>query len=204
MIKLKSLLQWGLFLVLSFAAINCQTESYPTNKVPKMEFEVLPANLGYTSEHPDLGLKIQIPKGCNAVEGDFSEIMPESIIPYPLNIKAVFQDTSNQTLVVISDISQLGSLDFSKMQQNPNVFLNKKSEWQEIKPVTYLHKKQKITQFLLQNAALVNLKLLIYEGVHKKTQIDYFIPRQAYNAQAKLIESSIGSISFDEDNYQAL
>ena len=202
--KFKPLLLWGLSLTIVFAFITCQTEAYHTNKIPEMEFEVLPANLGNAYEHPESGLKIQIPKGCIPVQGDFSKIMPDSIIPYPINIKAVFQDTSSQTLVVLSDISQLGAVDFSKMQQNPNTYLNKKSEWQEIKAVVYLYKKQKITQFLLQNSSLVNLKLLIYEGVHRKNQIDYFIPRQVYNTQAKLIESSIGSISFDKENYQAL
>lgn len=181
---------------------NCQRERSKINSLPEMEFEVIPTNLGLTYQD-SLGFKFNPPKGCSLVKEDYSLINYDTILTYPFEVKAAFLDSLTQTIVVVSDISKLLEKDYLKILKAPKQFFDKKKEWTEIKTAQFSFRKQIITQFLLQNSSLVNFKLLLYEGIKNRYQIDYFIPTNHYSSQAKLIESSIGSIRLNSKNLKS-
>ena len=52
-----------------------------------------------------------------------------------------------------------------------------------------------VTQFLLQNAQIINFKLILRNGDNKIYQVDYLSGREMYLKNVKKIESSIGTIN---------
>ena len=144
------------------------------------------------------GINLRAPLGWDDLSNDKNKKLK-----YRLNldfkkgadIKAFYIDTVNQACLIVSNLNLLTDRDIKHIFNNPDSSYNLDKKWEQIMKSEYILNGLDVTQFLLQNAQIINFKLILRNGDNKIYQVDYLSGREMYLKNVKKIESSIGTIN---------
>jgi len=186
-------------LIISFVVflLFCSKQEKTSSlETAELTFEVDSTKLELTVYNQDLGIQFNAPKewtpiprslfeefskqiSSNFLEGDGFKVSPVSI----------FLNQQNKCLLYISHLQNLE--DSTTVKKYKDLI---QTTFSPTKVGDFLKDDIIFTQYLIQDDAQINFKLLFFNSKNQLIQFDYILPNDSYLSELKAIESSIGSI----------
>jgi len=175
----------------------CSRENNNTSeKTPELIFEVDSTQIELTNYGQDLGIQFNTPKEWNLIPQslfkEFSKQIATNFLEgndFKAKPISIFLNQQNKSCLYISQ--------FQNLQDSTSVKKYKDLIQRNFSPTKvgdFLKDDIIFTQYLIQNDAQINFKLLFFNSKNQLIQFDYIVPTNSYLSELKAIESSIGSI----------
>jgi hypothetical protein len=187
-----------LLALLLVMGLSCSNSAPPAEEPPLlMAFTLSPHLLGESFSLAEPAFSFQAPAGWDKVDstrlgqlaGLLREDQDQSVI---LNLEAVFLDARQGCTLVLSRWQSDSVRTWREEERRQRQRLDERFAGKALQHATYLLQDQLCLQSLVQDSLIVNFKLMLANGL----LLDFLVPRQIYETQVELIESSLGSMSF--------
>jgi hypothetical protein len=175
-----------------------------TAKAPELQFNIDMAKLGAVYQQDDYGITLYPPKGWELVSAEVFQQLKEQISKN-ISVQEVsfepidmFFNEENQSILSIAhiiDVNKQGITDQDLLKKYQE-FLTSEINSSLLKKGEFLKDGIHFVQVLIQDGDRVIFKLLVQNVKNQLIEFDYIVLKSTYNSEVKAIESSIGTISF--------
>ena len=186
-----------LFVFLPIFVWSCGNSTTTENQKNDLQFTVEEKLLAEEFRDTSSGVRLRVPVEWHPVKHLTNDRLKHtftSILSDDTLIQAIYVDTVHQASLICTRVNA----QFEELQRafnNPDSAYNSNKQWNSVLKSNFMLNGISVNQFLLQNADLVNFRLVCIDGLKNKFQLDYIMSRNAYLLQIKKVESSIGTIS---------
>lgn len=146
-----------------------------------------------------LNFSINVPVEYFFTDPFFLATLAKSLIQDYRNAHIIsgFTNVKDTSLMLIIDISNIDSKIYENLKVNYKSLLNQNNNWSDIQFQEFKHNCFKIEQYVLQNSALLNFRLICYNYNNFNQpliEVLFFINRKNIEKNIRSVESSIGSL----------
>lgn len=186
----------SIFLLCIFGCDNKQ--ELPSNNITKLHFNIIPDLLGpkitnssNSFEFNPPAFLFEMPKDSIALStAVFKEIINDSL---KVSMLYAFQDSSQKNYLLVAKILFPKDSIFSLLDKYEDVLFNM-NFFVEAEKTRYLKDGLLISQFILNKAEYVFIKIFFESKNKSLIQFDYILSLKEYKDRVRSIESSLGSI----------
>lgn len=186
-----------IIILIAFLFFCSKQEQKSAEHTTELTFQVDSTKLESAIHQTDLGITFNPPKGWTQISDqlleEFSKRNPSAMQDSLFLVKPVsvfFNKDTKSFLYILKVLSSDDSTSIDYYKKLIEVHLS------PAKTGDFTKDKIHFNQYLIQDKARVNFKLLFSNLNSEFIQFDYIIPIESYASELKAIESSIGSIQF--------
>lgn len=194
-----------LFFILLICCTGCILDRKPSTVVTEAEFGLDSSLLKPLPVFDSiLNLSIGVPINWLAMDDEFINSLKSKLLINDYRnseLRCGYINKVDTSIMVLIDISGIESSVFSSLKNNYVEILNANGIWTNIQLQEFVYKSFRIEQYVLQNAQLLNFKLICYDrdvlgAASPMFELMYFLNRKELANNIRSVESSIGSMEY--------